>query len=35
VAIEAEDILASSVFSDDDGDLSGDGDRSAVPGNVS
>ena len=35
VSIEAEDILASSVFSDDDGDLSGDGDRSAVPGNVS
>jgi len=35
VAIEAEDILASSVFTDDDGDLSGDGDRSTVPGNVS
>jgi len=35
VAIEAEDILASSVFTDDDGDLSCDGDRSTVPGNVS
>ncbi len=38
VAIEAEDILASSVFADDDGDLSGDGGdggKSAVPGNVS
>jgi probable Rubsico expression protein CbbX len=35
VAIEAEDILASSVFADDDGDLSGDGDRSGAPGNVS
>jgi len=35
VAIEAEDILASSVFADDDGDLSGDAGRSGVPGNVS
>jgi probable Rubsico expression protein CbbX len=35
LAIEAEDILASSVFADDDGDLSGDGGRSGVPGNVS
>ncbi len=33
VAIEAEDILASSVFTDDDGDL--DGDRGHAPGNVS
>jgi probable Rubsico expression protein CbbX len=32
VAIEAQDILASSVFADDDGDLSGDG---SAPGNVS
>jgi len=35
VAIEAEDILASSVFTDDDGDLSDDGGTSTVPGNVS
>jgi probable Rubsico expression protein CbbX len=35
VAIEAEDILASSVFADDDGDLSGAAGRSGVPGNVS
>jgi len=35
VAIEAEDILASSVFADDDGDLSGDRGKSAAPGNVS
>ncbi len=35
VAIEAEDILASSVFAGDDGDLSGDGNRSVAPGNVS
>ena len=35
VAIEAEDILASSVFTDDDGDLSDDGGKSTVPGNVS
>jgi len=33
VAIEAEDILASSLFADDDGDLSGAGGR--APGNVS
>jgi probable Rubsico expression protein CbbX len=35
VVIEAQDILASSVFADDDGDLSGDGGRPGVPGNVS
>jgi probable Rubsico expression protein CbbX len=35
MCIEAQDILASSVFSDDDGDLSGDGDGLRVPGNVS
>ena len=35
VAIEAEDILASSVFADDDGDLSGDRGKSAAPGNLS
>jgi probable Rubsico expression protein CbbX len=35
VAIEAQDILASSVFADDDGDLSADGAGSGVPGNVS
>jgi probable Rubsico expression protein CbbX len=35
VAIEAEDILASSVFDDDDGDLSRDGGDHAAPGNVS
>jgi len=34
VAIEADDILASSVFADDDGDLSDDR-RGSVPGNVS
>jgi probable Rubsico expression protein CbbX len=35
VAIEAEDILASSVFDDNDGDLSRDHAGSGVPGNVS
>jgi probable Rubsico expression protein CbbX len=36
VRIEAEDILASSVFAQEDGDVSGDdGDGTAVPGNVS
>jgi probable Rubsico expression protein CbbX len=35
VSIEAADILASSVFADDDGDLSGDGGHARVPGNVS
>jgi probable Rubsico expression protein CbbX len=35
VAIEAQDILASSVFADDDGALSGDDDGRRVPGNVS
>ena len=35
VAIEAEDILASSLFADDDGDPSGDGATIGVPGNVS
>jgi len=35
VTIEAEDILASSVFADDDGDLGSNGGRSGVPGNVS
>jgi len=35
VTIEAEDILASSVFADDDGDLSSNGGGSSVPGNVS
>jgi len=35
VCIEAEDILASSVFADDDGALNGDGGGSGVPGNVS
>jgi len=35
VTIEAEDILASSVFADDDGDLGSNGGRSSVPGNVS
>jgi probable Rubsico expression protein CbbX len=36
VRIEAEDILASSVFAQEDGDVSGDdGDETAVPGNVS
>jgi probable Rubsico expression protein CbbX len=35
VAIEAEDILASSVFADDDGDLGRDGVALSAPGNVS
>jgi probable Rubsico expression protein CbbX len=36
VRIEAEDILASSVFAQEDGDVSGDdGDGTAVPGNMS
>jgi probable Rubsico expression protein CbbX len=35
VSIEAADILASSVFADDDGDLRGDGGHARVPGNVS
>jgi probable Rubsico expression protein CbbX len=35
VTIEAEDILASSVFADDDGDLGSNGGGSSVPGNVS
>jgi probable Rubsico expression protein CbbX len=35
MCIEAQDILASSVFADDDGDLSGDGSASRTPGNVS
>jgi probable Rubsico expression protein CbbX len=35
MCIEAQDILASSVFADDDGDLSGNGGASRTPGNVS